>query len=256
MSRTRSPRLAGLPGRLWVLSGALVAPIRLIAPISLIGGLLLAGCSPTSAGSPASLLPTVAAGLPTIEASLPTAQALLPTAEAVLPTAQAALPTIEAAMSTAAAALPGAASAVGTAVAAAGVTAGGATVMMVQKANFGRYLTDSKGQTLYSYKPDTANTSTCYGSCASAWPPLLVTGAPVAGTGVNTAQLGTTKRTDGTTQVTYNGAPLYYYAGDGVPGDINGQGVGGVWYVLSPRGTPMLNGVGTPGVRPSATPGS
>jgi predicted lipoprotein with Yx(FWY)xxD motif len=203
MNRSRSPLHAGMPRARWALFGLL--------PAALIAALLLAGCSPSSASNPAAgLLPTVAAGLPTVEAIVPTAQALVPTAQALLPTAEAALPTAEAAVSTAAAALPGAAAAVGTSAAAlpgaaaagtpaASNAAGEATVMMVQKSNFGRYLTDGKGQTLYIYKPDGPNTSTCYGSCALAWPPLLVTGSPVAGTGITAAQLGTTKRTDGTT---------------------------------------------------------
>jgi predicted lipoprotein with Yx(FWY)xxD motif len=78
-----------------------------------------------------------------------------------------------------------------------------------------KVLTNAKGLTLYSFAPDTASTSKCYGSCAAYWPP--VTGKPAAGSGV-TGKLGTIKRTDGSTQVTYNGHPLYTYVGDSGPG--------------------------------------
>jgi predicted lipoprotein with Yx(FWY)xxD motif len=95
---------------------------------------------------------------------------------------------------------------------------------------------DANGMTLYLFTKDSAGTSNCSGGCASNWPPLTVTGQPVAGTGVNASLLGTTARADGSTQVTYNGHPLYYYKADHAPGDENGQGVGGVWYVVSASG--------------------
>jgi predicted lipoprotein with Yx(FWY)xxD motif len=90
--------------------------------------------------------------------------------------------------------------------------------------------------TLYLFTKDTPNTSNCYGGCASYWPPLLTNGAPVAGTGVTASMLGTTKRTDGTVQVTYNGWPLYYYASDKAAGDVTGENVQGVWFVITPSG--------------------
>jgi predicted lipoprotein with Yx(FWY)xxD motif len=64
----------------------------------------------------------------------------------------------------------------------------------------------------------------------------LTTGDPVAGDGIDASKLGTTTRTDGTVQVTYNGWPLYYYVKDAQAGDVVGQGVGSVWYVISPAG--------------------
>ncbi|MGZ4412157.1 MAG: COG4315 family predicted lipoprotein, partial [Gaiellaceae bacterium] len=97
-------------------------------------------------------------------------------------------------------------------------------------------LTDSRGMTLYLYTPDTAGTSTCYGQCASFWPPLLAKGGVVAGTGVNQSLLGVTQRTDGSLQVTYNQHPLYFFVKDTKGGDTNGEGVGGIWYVLSAAG--------------------
>ena len=114
--------------------------------------------------------------------------------------------------------------------------AGAATVALGKNDSLGTFLVDQNGMTLYLFTKDTANTTTCYDKCATAWPPLLTTGAPVAGDGVEASKLGTVTRTDGTTQVTYNGWPLYYYAQDKAPGDTTGQDVGGVWYVLSPAG--------------------
>jgi predicted lipoprotein with Yx(FWY)xxD motif len=115
-------------------------------------------------------------------------------------------------------------------------TPGPATVMVVKNDKLGSILADDKGMTLYLFTKDTPNTSACYEKCATAWPPLLTTGAPVIGNGTDDSKIGTTKRTDGTTQVTYNGWPLYYYAKDAKAGDVTGQGVGQVWYVLSPDG--------------------
>jgi predicted lipoprotein with Yx(FWY)xxD motif len=113
---------------------------------------------------------------------------------------------------------------------------GGTVVNVGQTSALGSFLVDSKGMTLYLYTKDTPNTSNCSGGCASAWPPLLTTGAPTAGTGVTASLLGTTTRADGTTQVTYNGWPLYYYASDAAAGDTTGEGVGSVWYVITPAG--------------------
>jgi predicted lipoprotein with Yx(FWY)xxD motif len=113
----------------------------------------------------------------------------------------------------------------------------GAVVNVGQSAALGSFLVDSKGMTLYLYTKDSPNTSNCYGNCATAWPPLLTSGAPVAGTGVNATMLGTTKRTDGTMEVTYTGWPLYYWVGDKKPGDITGENVQNVWFVITPAGT-------------------
>ena len=120
--------------------------------------------------------------------------------------------------------------------AAAASSSGGAVVNVGQNSALGSFLVDSKGMTLYLFTKDTPNTSVCYGGCATAWPPLLTTGAPVGGTGVTASMLGTTKRTDGTIQVTYNGWPLYYWAKDKLAGDTTGEGVQNVWYVITPAG--------------------
>jgi predicted lipoprotein with Yx(FWY)xxD motif len=93
-------------------------------------------------------------------------------------------------------------------------------------------LTDAAGRTLYSFAPDSPTKSVCYGSCAAYWPP--VTGAPTEGPGV-TGKIATIKRTDGTTQLTYDGHPLYTYIGDSAPGQDKGNNVdlsGGLWLVV------------------------
>ena len=100
----------------------------------------------------------------------------------------------------------------------------------------GDFLVDSKGMTLYLFTKDEPGVSNCYDQCAEKWPPLLSEGDAIAGSGLDAALLGTTDRTDGTTQVTYNGWPLYYWYEDAAPGDTNGQTVGDVWYVVSPTG--------------------
>jgi predicted lipoprotein with Yx(FWY)xxD motif len=94
----------------------------------------------------------------------------------------------------------------------------------------------ARHMTVYLYTPDTGSSSTCTGACAAAWPPVTTHGAPTASGGASAGKLGTTTRTDGTTQVTYAGHPLYYYAKDGDSEDAYGQGVGGIWYVLDAAG--------------------
>jgi predicted lipoprotein with Yx(FWY)xxD motif len=100
-------------------------------------------------------------------------------------------------------------------------------------------LTNSKGQTLYWFGPDTSTTSNCTGSCATYWPP--VTGPVTAGPGV-TGTLGTITRSDGTVQATYDGHPLYTYVGDTTPGQDKGNGLntsGGVWYAMTVSGAKL-----------------
>jgi len=128
--------------------------------------------------------------------------------------------------------------------AAAGTKPGGARVL-VAKSSLGRILVDSKGITLYDFVKDKGTTSTCYGACAALWPPLITGGKPVAGPGVRASLLGTTKRTDGKLEATYNGHPLYYFVTDRKPGQTTGQGVnqfGAPWWVLSPAGAEIHHG--------------
>jgi predicted lipoprotein with Yx(FWY)xxD motif len=101
----------------------------------------------------------------------------------------------------------------------------GVTLIATQNATLGKILTDAAGKTLYKYANDAGGVSNCTGTCAQNWPPLTITsGTPTAGAGV-TGALGTIKRADGTTQVTYGGSPLYYFVGDTAAGDATGNGV-------------------------------
>jgi len=119
-------------------------------------------------------------------------------------------------------------------------------VAMVQATtvgSLGKILVDGHGITLYMFEPDHhSGRSTCYSFCALEWPPLLLpagTTQPQAGPGVDQSLLGTTRRTNGTLQVTYAGWPLYRWYGDNEPGSTSGQGLanaGGLWYVLRPTG--------------------
>ena len=107
---------------------------------------------------------------------------------------------------------------------------------MTAESDLGTILVDGEGMTLYLFTKDTQGDgkSTCEGPCLEAWPPLV--GEPTAGTGADPAKLGSIVRTDGTTQATYNGWPLYYWVEDTAPGDTKGQAVNDVWWVLDPAG--------------------
>lgn len=112
------------------------------------------------------------------------------------------------------------------------------TVRTREHAELGTFLTDAEGRTLYLFTRDTDGQSVCYDSCASTWPPLLAgAGEPQLAEGIGGA-LGTTLRDDGERQVTYEGKPLYYFAGDTNAGDTNGQGRGDVWFVVAPVSAP------------------
>jgi predicted lipoprotein with Yx(FWY)xxD motif len=117
---------------------------------------------------------------------------------------------------------------------------GGSGDVALGDSGLGQILVDSKGMTLYLFEKDTSgDASTCSGACAQAWPPMTVKGTPEAGDGVDASKLTTLKRDDGTTQIAYNGHPLYYYAGDSAPGDITGSGLdqfGAEWYAVTAAG--------------------
>ena len=119
-------------------------------------------------------------------------------------------------------------------------SASAGTEIQAGSSRLGQILVDSSGRTLYLFVADKGTASVCNSAaCVQYWPPLLTTGAPVAGAGVSAALLGTTTRQDGKTQVTYSGHPLYYFITDKKPGDVTGQainGFGGPWYVVSPAG--------------------
>ena len=118
--------------------------------------------------------------------------------------------------------------------------ASGAATLMVTDSTLGKIVVDADGKTLYMFDNDTqgSSESSCTGQCLSNWPPLTTTGDTPALQGV-TGDVGTITTADGSTQVTLNGWPLYYFAGDAAAGDVNGQGVGGIWWVLSPAGERM-----------------
>jgi predicted lipoprotein with Yx(FWY)xxD motif len=121
---------------------------------------------------------------------------------------------------------------------------GSATIGVASNGQLGKILVDSQGRTIYLFQKDTGTKSTCTGACATAWPPVRATGKATVGAGLITAKLGTTPRSDGKPQVTYNGHPLYLYAPDTQAGDTNGQGVNGfgaLWYVLSPAGNAITS---------------
>ena len=119
---------------------------------------------------------------------------------------------------------------------AASTTAGSAAavVKLARNSTLGEILVDSKGDTLYRFTKDTSSTSHCTGSCAGLWPPLLL---PAGGTspegGPGVSGLGTVIRGVGQIQVTYDGHPLYTYSGDTAPGQTNGQGLLGTWFVMT-----------------------
>ena len=113
-------------------------------------------------------------------------------------------------------------------------------------------LVNSAGRTLYHDGSEARNTVKCVAACAKQWLPLVVTAGakPVAGAGVTASKVGVLKRPDGKMQVTYNGLPLYLYAGDSKAGEVNGQGVGGIWHVIAPSGAVVMKAA-----KPAATSG-
>jgi predicted lipoprotein with Yx(FWY)xxD motif len=110
--------------------------------------------------------------------------------------------------------------------------------IMTAGSEYGQVLFDGTGQAIYLFDRETTTVPDCYGDCAAAWPPVLTDGPPVAGTGTMTELLGTASRTDGSTQATYAGHPLYYYAHEG-KNEVTCHNVsefGGLWLVITPTG--------------------
>lgn len=101
------------------------------------------------------------------------------------------------------------------------------------------HLVSGSGRAIYLWVADKRSTSHCTGACAKSWPPVVSTAAPIAGSGANSADLGTTTRSDGSKQVTYDGHPLYFFLGDQTPGATYGQGsdnFGAKWWLVAPSG--------------------
>jgi predicted lipoprotein with Yx(FWY)xxD motif len=111
-------------------------------------------------------------------------------------------------------------------------------VTVAESDEVGSHVVDAQGRSLYVFLQDSAGSSACDGPCADAWPPAAVEeGTSLAtGDGVG-AELGTLERDDGTLQLTLDGWPLYRYAADADPGQVTGEGVGGVWFVARPDGS-------------------
>lgn len=121
------------------------------------------------------------------------------------------------------------------------------------KGSMGTYLTGASGRAVYMWVADSSGKSVCAGTCAQNWPPVTTASKPAVIGGANAADLGTTVRSGGAKQVTYNGHPLYYYIGDSGPGMTSGQGsdgFGAKWWLMAPSGTPIGGSGG------SATAGS
>ena len=128
-------------------------------------------------------------------------------------------------------------------------TGGGSdrAAVTVADSDLGMILVDGEGATLYLLADDNQGEPTCYDDCATSWPP--VAGPVTAGDGADDALLGEVERSDGTVQATYNDWPLYYFGGDAQAGDVNGQGAGGVWFVLGADGEPVKEGEGDDAAR-------
>jgi|HubBroStandDraft_6_1064221.scaffolds.fasta_scaffold01393_13 predicted lipoprotein with Yx(FWY)xxD motif len=139
------------------------------------------------------------------------------------------------------------------------------TVAATSRGSLGVILVDKSGRTLYRYSADGTGTPTCTGGCAATWPPLTVPAGSVHVTGaagVRSADLGTVALPGGGLQVTFRGMPLYRFSGDTKPGDTNGQGTGGTWFVVPvamvapPPAAPSTTGVATTTTAPPPPPPS
>ena len=122
----------------------------------------------------------------------------------------------------------------------------GKTVITTASASGSTFLTDGSGRAVYLWAKDTGDASTCTGACAGAWPPVTATGTVTASGSAMTSDLGTITRSDGTKQVTYDGHPLYYFAGDSGPGTATGQGsdnFGAKWWLVAPSGSDVTGTV-------------
>jgi predicted lipoprotein with Yx(FWY)xxD motif len=114
---------------------------------------------------------------------------------------------------------------------------GSRTIAGAEVSGLGQVLVDSEGMTVYEFTVDNGTMSNCYGGCEAVWPPVTASGKPTAGEGAMSSALGTTKRKDGTMQVTYEGHPLYTFTGDSAPGEATGNEFEGSWFVLDEAGS-------------------
>ena len=115
-------------------------------------------------------------------------------------------------------------------------------VVKIAATSAGKVIVAANGRTLYVFAADSPGTSTCTGSCAQAWPPVLVTSRSLGHSSDVKAKLSTITRSDGKTQLAINGLPVYTFSGDSAAGQDHGQGLnssGGLWWVIGPNGTPI-----------------
>jgi predicted lipoprotein with Yx(FWY)xxD motif len=115
----------------------------------------------------------------------------------------------------------------------------GQTITLKKVGRLGKVLTAAGGRTVYLFQKDRHGKSSCYGQCATFWPPVITKGRPVGRGGAPSSKLGTTRRRDGKTQATYGGHPLYYFKFDSRAGQATGEGstnFGARWYVVNARG--------------------
>jgi len=132
---------------------------------------------------------------------------------------------------------------------------GAGTVITTRSGPAGTYLASSSGRAVYLFNGDSMNKSNCSGSCVSIWPPVAAKGTLSASGGASSSDLGTITRSDGTKQVTYNGHPLYYYAGDSGAGMTSGQGISGfgaTWWLVGTSGS-ALTSSGSKSPKPSSS---
>ena len=115
-------------------------------------------------------------------------------------------------------------------------TASGGVAIALADNTLGKILVDGEGRTLYLFMKDTPTVPACVGDCLSNWPPLTDATAPTIGDGLAAADFGTIALADGSQQITFHGHQLYYFAADSSPGDVNGQGIGGSWFVVDSAG--------------------
>jgi predicted lipoprotein with Yx(FWY)xxD motif len=143
----------------------------------------------------------------------------------------------------------------------AGSAFGDNVVVKSGTSNLGPLLVGNDGKSLYAFTNDTNATSTCFGTCATAWPPLIVPEDWQPGPGLDSAVFSSIIRTDGQRQLVAGKYPLYHFSGDAAPGDVNGQGSAGVWFAVAPNasliqgaGSGSASGSGSGGAGASAAP--
>jgi predicted lipoprotein with Yx(FWY)xxD motif len=130
-----------------------------------------------------------------------------------------------------------------------------ATLSAAESDTLGPIVIDADGFTMYRFDKDSAHPSksNCTGACATVWPPEIVTSSNISLSGINPSMVGSVTRPDGSKQLTIGGWPIYGYSGDKNPGDVNGQGVEGAWYAITPTGGKATSALATPASTPATS---